>query len=121
MADQPPQQQLKTPPDLSKLPNFQGALDWVKEKERAGHTFAPIKKWMELLEDWCREAIDKLQTYETEEADEISKLKTELEDSEIDAASYREVREKLEDVTRGVADIEEVYDLCGVHFMTARS
>lgn len=104
----------KPDPDLSKLPNFQAALDWVKERERAGHNFDPIKKWMELLEDWCKAASDKLQSYDTEEAEEITKLKYELEDAEIDGAAYREMREKMEDVVRGVADLEEVYEICGL-------
>lgn len=104
----------KQDPDVSKLPNFQAALDWVKERERAGHNFDPIKRWMELLEDWCRAAGDKLQSYETEEAEEISKLKGELEDAEIDAIAFRLVCERLEDVDRGVADIEEVYEACGL-------
>jgi len=121
MAEQA-QQQLKQPPDLTKLPNFDAALEWVKDKERAGHNFGPIKKWMELLQDWCQASVDKLHADEEEDNERIVELEHKLEDADIDAARFHEVREKLEDVTRGVADIEEVYDLCAVHPpMTVRS
>lgn len=104
----------KQQPDLEKKPNFQAALDWIKEKERAGHNFGPIKKWMDLLEEWCNSAMDKLQEHETEESKEISELKGKLEDAEIDACAFRLVTELLEDVKREVADIEEVYEACGL-------
>lgn len=104
----------KQQPDLSKMPNFQAALDWIKEKERAGHNFGPIKKWMELLEEWCQAGMDKLQEHETEENEEIEQLKYKLEDAEINALAFEGVTELLEDVKRGVADMKEVYEACGL-------
>ena len=101
MAEQA-QQQLKQPPDLTKLPNFDAAMDWIKERERAGHNFGPIKKWMELLLDWCEAAGERFRRAEEEEKEEISKLKSDLEDADIDAARFHALRQRPQLPSRGM-------------------
>jgi hypothetical protein len=79
--------------------------------------FDALKRWMGQLESWSVDIYEERQRLLAEKEEitqERDGLQQVVNDVEWKADAYDTLVEKLADAARGIADFQEVYDLCGV-------
>ena len=100
--------------DLTKIPDFEAARTYLRDKEAGGINLRPIKTWIDKLEEWCRASWDARVKVEQEHDQKLAEMEVKLEEAQQGADQFEMLVERLEDHERGIVDIEEVYEACGL-------